>query len=83
MELKLPCLPIELLWGHIASALEDLAHFRSQECAKRIEGLLLHELPEEAAKMLLEIQGQLKLFEDDNAEGLLSQMLGALEKEED
>ncbi|MCI9491587.1 MAG: response regulator [Lachnospiraceae bacterium] len=80
---KLPCLPMEELRGHIASALEDLAHFRSQECAKRIEGLLLHELPEEAAKMLLEIQGQLKLFEDDNAEGLLSQMLGALEKEED
>ena len=44
--------------------------------------MLAHELPEEAEKRLSQIREQLKLYEDDNAEELLRQLLGILEKEE-
>ena len=43
--------------------------------------LLRHQLPQEEADSLREIQGQLKLFEDDNAEALFRQLLSKLEKE--
>lgn len=79
---KLPCLPMQQLREQTALALEDLKHFRSQECAKNVEEMLLHELPEEASARLLQIQEQLRLYEDDNAEELLGQLLGILEKEE-
>ena len=32
--------------------------------------------------MLVEIQGQLKLYEDDNAEALLNRLLSELDKED-
>ena len=64
------------------SALEALENFRSQECAGMVETLLRHELPQAAADSLREIQGQLRLYEDDNAEGLLDQLLRELKKEE-
>ncbi len=80
---KLPCPPMEELRERAASALEDLKHFRSQECAEKVEELLGYELPEDAAKRLLEIREQLRLFEDDNAEELLSRLLSLLEKEEE
>ena len=38
-------------------------------------------MPQDAADSLGEIQGQLKLYEDDNAEALLNQLLSKLEKE--
>lgn len=76
---KLPCLPVQELRKRTACALEELKHFQSQACAKIIEELLLHEMPEETTKRLLQIQEQLKLYEDDNAEELLSQLLSILE----
>ena len=79
---KLPCPPLQELWEQTASALEDLKHFRSQECAEKVEALLRFDLPKEAAESLLRIREQLRLFEDDNAEELLSQLLNLLEKEE-
>lgn len=60
-----------------------MKHFRSQKCAERIDTILSHELPECAKERLLEIQEQLKLYEDDKAEELLSQLLNILEKEEE
>lgn len=80
---KLPALPAEELRGQTAEALERLKHFQSRECADRVDRLLLHELPEDVAGRLLEIRGQLKLYEDDNAEELLGQLLEILEKEEE
>lgn len=40
--------------------------------------ILRHQLPEEAENSLREIQGQLKLYEDDNAERLLGRLLDRL-----
>ncbi len=78
---KLPPLPPEELRERVGTALDELTHFRSKECAGIVEELLGRELPQDAADSLTEIQGQLKLFEDDNAEALLDQLLRKLEKE--
>lgn len=79
---KLPGLPVRELREETAAALEELKHFRSRECAERVEKLLLHELPKDAEEKLLQIREQLKLYEDDNAEELLGQLIDMLEKEE-
>lgn len=78
---KLPPLPAQELRERVETALNELTHFRSKECAGIVEELLRHELPQDAADSLEEIQGQLKLYEDDNAEDLLNQLLSKLEKE--
>ena len=80
---KLPRLPIRELREQTATALEELKHFRSRECAERVEKMLLHELPEDVGECLLQIREQLKLYEDDNAEELLGQLLRILEKEDE
>jgi len=80
---KLPCLTLQELKEQTAAALEELKHFRSQECAKRVEAMLLHELPKETKESLLQIRDQLRLYEDDNAEDLLSRLLSILEKEDE
>ncbi len=80
---RLPRLPAEELREQTEAALEELKHFRSQKCAERVEALLDHELPEKVEERLLEIQEQLRLYEDDDAEEKLSQLLGMLEKEEE
>ena len=48
-----------------------------------METILEHELPEDMEAHILEIREQLRLYEDDNAEDLLSQLLSILEKEEE
>lgn len=80
---KLPALPMQELREQVREALERLKHFQSRVCAERVDQLLLHELPEKAADRLSQIRGQLKLYEDDNAEELLGQLLDLLEKEEE
>jgi len=80
---KLPALPIRELKNQAAEALERLKHFQSRECARIVDDLLLHELPKDTDSQLLEIRGQLKLYEDDNAEQLFGQLLERLEKEEE
>lgn len=79
---KLPCLPIQQLREQIMAALEELEHFHSRECLEQVESMLLHELPKDAEEHLLQIREQLRLYEDDNAEELLGQLLKKLEKEE-
>lgn len=80
---KLPPMPMGELREQTASALEDLKHFRSRECAEKVDEILLHELQEDVEKRLLHIREQLRLYEDDNAEELLGQLLGILEREEE
>lgn len=80
---KLPCLSAQELRQQTAAALEELKHFWSQECEERVEEMLTHELPEDVSGRLLQIQEQLKLYEDDNAEELLSELLSILDKEEE
>ena len=63
------------------AALNHLEHFRSQECAEIVESVLCHELPRDIAEDFREIQRQLKLFEDDNAEALFRELLIKLDKE--
>lgn len=79
---KLPCLPIQELKEQIATALEELKHFWSQKCAERVKSILEHELPAEVDEQLLQIQEQLRLYEDDNAEEMLGCLLDGFEKEE-
>ena len=82
-EAKLPALPAEELARRVGEALEELENFRSRECAGIVADVLRHELPQDWLDSLAEIQGQLKLYEDDNAEKLLAQLLSSLEKQEE
>lgn len=78
---KLPPLPARELRERAGKALGELEEFRSQECLGMVEALLRHELPQDTAEKLWEIYRQLKLFEDDNAEALLRQLLCQLEED--
>ncbi len=77
---KLPGLPMQELKEETAAALDELKHFWSQKCAERVKTMLTHELPEDVEERLLQIQEHLRLYEDDDAEELLSQLLCILEK---
>lgn len=72
---KLPCLTAQEFKEETAAALEELKHFRSQKCGERVETMLTHELPGDGEERLLEIQEQLRLYEDDKAEELLGRLL--------
>ena len=80
---KLPGLPIQELKEQTEAALEELKHFHSRECTDKVDAMLLHELPEGTSERLLQIREQLRLYEDDNAEELLGELLSILEKEEE
>ncbi len=75
---KLPCPPAEELREQVAAALEQLKHFHSRECAEKVDALLGCELPKDVEERLLRIREQLRLYEDDNAEEMLGQLLSAL-----
>ena len=81
-EEKLPPPTPQELRERVGEALELLEDFQSRECATAVEELLCHALPPEAEERLREIQGQLKLYEDDHAEELLGALLGRLEQED-
>ncbi|MDE6219336.1 MAG: response regulator [Lachnospiraceae bacterium] len=59
----------------IKAALESLENFRAKECAHKIGNLLQCRLRPEIEAQLTEIQGLLKLYEDEAAEQLLRAML--------
>lgn len=80
-EEKLPALPVQELRDRVTAALRELEDFRSQECAGMVEAILRCALPPDVESSLREIQGQLKLYEDDNAETLLAKLISKLEKE--
>lgn len=77
----LPELGREDLRERAQEALGQLESFRSHECQEIVADLLRHKLPGETAGMLKEIQGQLKLYEDDAAEELLRRLVERLEEE--
>ena len=81
-DVKNESLEKEALMKALRDALEKLEDFKSKECAKVIEGLLRYRLDEKEAEKLREIQEQLRLYEDDNAERLLNEMIKWLEKED-
>lgn len=59
----------------IRAALERLENFRAKECAHKIEEILQYQLQTDLEARLTEIQGLLKLYEDDKAEQLLRDLL--------
>ena len=81
-EEKLPPLSPAQLREQAAAALGELEDFQSQACAGRVADILRHTLPQDVEERLKEIQGQLKLYEDDIAEELLNQLVNKLEKED-
>lgn len=81
-EEKLPPLSMQELTGQVGRALEELEDFRSRECSGIVADILRHELPQDTLDSLRSIQEQLKLFEDDNAEMLLGQLLSSLKTQE-
>lgn len=79
----LPALTMRELTEQVEKALGELEDFMSRECAGTVESILRHELPPDAAGSLRKIQGQLRLFEDDNAEALLGELLSSLKMQEE
>lgn len=59
----------------IKEALESLENFRAKDCAQKIEQLLEYRLQPDIEANLTEIQGLLKLYEDEKAELLLGKLL--------
>ena len=70
------------LLRELKNALEKLEDFKSKDCAHVIESLLEYDLNQNETAKLKEIQGQLKMYEDDIAEKLLREMIDWLEKED-
>ncbi len=70
------------LLQRLQEALEKLEDFKSKECAGIVEELLRYRHDADVKKRLWDIKNQLKMYEDDNAEQLLRQMLDRLEKED-
>ncbi len=66
----------------IREALKQLEDFHSRECANRIDVLLNYNLTDDLKTKLKEIQTQLRLYEDDEAERLLQQLLEWLSEED-
>ena len=60
----------------IKEALESLENFHAKDCACKIEELLTYQLQSDIEKKLTEIQGLLKLYEDEAAEQALRELLG-------
>ena len=81
-EEKLPPLSPQELKERVKAALQELEDFRSQECAEKVEDILRYTLPQDVESGLKEIRGQLKLFEDDNAEAMLGRLLSRLDEKD-
>lgn len=75
---KLPPLSVQEIRNEAVTALSELEHFRSRECAERVDSMLLHELPADVEERLSQIRQQLRLYEDDCAEELFRQLLDVL-----
>lgn len=59
----------------IREALERLENFHAKDCARKIEELLEYQLQPDIEAKLIEIQGMLKLYEDEAAEQALRKLL--------
>lgn len=59
----------------LQEALERLENFRAKECAHKVEELLQYELTSDVKAELTNIQGHLKLYEDEAAENRLRTLI--------
>ena len=59
----------------IKEALTLVSRFKSKQCAEKVEWLLGHKLPAGIRGTLSEIRTKLKMYEDDEAEDMLREMV--------
>ena len=69
-----------LLVQEIQDALESLENFHAKDCAHKIEEVLRYRLSPDVETKLVQIQGLLKLYEDEAAENELRDLLKNIEK---
>lgn len=69
----------EELIRQVRSALESVEDFRSRECAQKIDDLLEYQLDRDTETRFKEVREQLKMYEDDEVERLLRELLERLE----
>lgn len=62
----------------IREALALVSRFKSKQCAEKVEWLLGHKLPAGIREALLETRTKLKMYEDDDAEDILREMVEKL-----
>ena len=72
---KARAIEYETFAGEIKQALEHLENFHAKDCAHIVEALLQCQLKPEIAAKLKDVQGQLKLYEDEAAEQMLRELL--------
>ena len=72
---KARAIAYETFAGEIKQALEHLENFHAKDCAHIVEALLQCQLKPEIAAKLKDVQGQLKLYEDEAAEQMLRELL--------
>jgi HPt (histidine-containing phosphotransfer) domain-containing protein len=70
-----PALDGEALLTELRQALDALEHFRSKESAKVLEHLLRCRIPAETREILQQVREKLRLYEDDDAEDQLREMI--------
>ncbi len=78
----LPAISTEEINITLKEALELLEDFHSKECAAKIKGLLGRRLEHGLYIKLKELQERLRMYEDDEAEQLLHELLEQPEKKE-
>ncbi|EOS77154.1 hypothetical protein C819_01180 [Lachnospiraceae bacterium 10-1] len=64
----------------VKMSLDSLENFQAKECSRKIEEILEYRLDESIEKELEKIREQLKLYEDDEAEQMLRELIEQIEK---
>ena len=64
----------------VKMSLDSLENFQAKECSRKIEEVLEYRLDESIEKELEKIREQLKLYEDDEAEQMLRELIEQIEK---
>lgn len=81
-DLSLPKLDKSQVVLKLQAALEQLLKFRSRDCLKEIQELMQCNVQEDLRERLTEIEEQLRLYEDSEAEQLLCRLLDWIVEEE-
>lgn len=72
---KVQAIDYESFVAEINKALNSLENFRAKDCAHKIEEILQYQISSEVESRLIEVQEQLKLYEDEAAEQMLRELL--------
>lgn len=69
----------EALLNNVKDALDKLEHFKSKECQERVSWILSCDIDDEVRVALTTADTQLKVYEDDDAEDILRELITKLE----